>query len=77
MADAAGLRVVMPDLPLGAHKTAMRPDAPLARRTWRALLGEIARALDLRDVTLVGNDTGGAICQIAAAAARHGSPGSC
>ena len=26
----AGLRVVIPDLPLGAHKTAMRPDAPLA-----------------------------------------------
>ena len=27
---AAGLRVVIPDLPLGAHKTPMRADAPLA-----------------------------------------------
>ncbi len=65
---AAGLRVVMPDLPLGAHKTAMRPDAPLAPMDVARLLGEIAEQLELQGVTLVGNDTGGAICQMAAAA---------
>ena len=32
-----------------------------------ALLGEIVAAMGLNGVTLVGNDTGGAICQIAAA----------
>jgi pimeloyl-ACP methyl ester carboxylesterase len=33
------------------------------------LLADFLAALDLRDVTLVGNDTGGAICQILIA--RH------
>jgi pimeloyl-ACP methyl ester carboxylesterase len=65
--EAEGLRVIAPDLPLGAHKTAMRPDAPLAPMDVARLLGELAEALDLRGVTLVGNDTGGAICQMAAA----------
>lgn len=63
----AGLRVIVPDLPLGSHKSAMNPDAPLAPPDVARLLGEIAEQLDLRDVTLVGNDTGGAICQMAAA----------
>ena len=66
LADA-GLRVIVPDLPLGAHKSAMRPDAPLAPPDVARLLGEIAERLDLHGVTLVGNDTGGAICQMAAA----------
>lgn len=65
---AAGLRVIVPDLPLGAHKTPMRPGAPLAPMDVAALLGEIAAQMELKRVTLVGNDTGGAICQMAAAA---------
>ena len=65
--EAEGLRVVVPDLPLGAHKTAMRPDAPLAPPDIARLLGELAESLGLTGVTLVGNDTGGAICQMAAA----------
>ena len=65
--EAEGLRVVVPDLPLGAHKTAMHPDAPLAPPDVARLLGELAEELGLKGVTLVGNDTGGAICQMAAA----------
>lgn len=64
---AAGLRVVVPDLPLGAHKTPMRPDAALAPADIAALLGEIVAVLGLDGVTVVGNDSGGAISQIAAA----------
>jgi pimeloyl-ACP methyl ester carboxylesterase len=64
---AAGLRVVIPDLPLGAHRTAMRPDAALAPADVAALLGEIVAELGLDGVTLVGNDSGGAISQLAAA----------
>jgi pimeloyl-ACP methyl ester carboxylesterase len=65
--ESDGLRVIVPDLPLGAHKTAMRPDAPLAPPDVARLLGELVEALGLRGVTLVGNNTGGAICQMAAA----------
>ncbi len=64
---AAGLRVVIPDLPLGAHKTPMRSGVPLAPADVAALLGEIVGELGLDGVTLVGNDSGGAISQLAAA----------
>lgn len=62
-----GLRVVVPDLPLGAHAVPMHEDADLSPRAIAVLLGEITEAMALDGVTLVGNDTGGAICQIAAA----------
>ena len=65
--EAQGLRVIVPDMPLGSHRTAMRPDAPLSPPDVARLLGELAEALGLSGVTLVGNDTGGAICQMAAA----------
>ena len=42
--EAEGLRVVVPDLPLGAHKTPMRPDAPLAPPDIARLLGELAES---------------------------------
>ena len=59
---------MIPDLPLGAHKTPMRPDAPLAPADLAGLVGEIVAALGLDGVTpLVGNNSGGAISQLAAA----------
>jgi len=58
-----GLRCVVPDLPLGAHRIAMRPDADLTPTGLADLIGELLDQLDLHDVTLVGNDTGGALCQ--------------
>lgn len=60
---AGGARCVVPDLPLGAHRIAMRPDADLSPTGLAGLIAELFERLDLHDVTLVGNDTGGALCQ--------------
>jgi pimeloyl-ACP methyl ester carboxylesterase len=56
-------RCVVPDLPLGAHRVAMRPGFDASPRGVARLIGDLIDALDLHDVTLVGNDTGGALCQ--------------
>ncbi len=60
---------IAPDLPLGSHAYPMRPDADQSPIGVAHLLAAFIDALDLRDVTLVGNDTGGAICQLTIA--RH------
>jgi pimeloyl-ACP methyl ester carboxylesterase len=60
-------RCVVPDLPLGSHREAMRPDADLTPPGVARVLADFMAALELDDVTLVGNDTGGAICQLVAA----------
>jgi len=57
-------RCITPDLPLGSHTLPMEPTADLAPPGLAALLADFMAALDLRDVTLVANDTGGAICQL-------------
>ncbi len=57
-------RCVCPDLPLGSHSIAMDDDADLSPRAIAALIAEFLEALDLRDVTVIGNDTGGAITQV-------------
>ncbi|MGH8776501.1 MAG: alpha/beta fold hydrolase [Jiangellaceae bacterium] len=57
-------RCVVPTLPLGAHRLPMASDADLTPMGIAALLGELLDALDLNDVTLVGNDTGGALAQM-------------
>jgi pimeloyl-ACP methyl ester carboxylesterase len=59
----AGLRCITPDLPLGSHELAM-PDTELTPPGVAALLAQLLDQLDVRDVTVVGNDTGGAITQI-------------
>ena len=59
-------RVIVPDLPLGAHSTPMKPDADLSTPGIARHLAEFLEKLDLQDVTLVGNDTGGAVCQVVA-----------
>jgi pimeloyl-ACP methyl ester carboxylesterase len=66
---AGSVRCIVPDLPLGSHATAMRPDADLSPTGLARLIAGLIEALDLRDVTLVGNDTGGALCQFVAT--RH------
>lgn len=60
------LRCIAPDLPLGSHRIAMRPDADVTPAGVAQLVGDFMAALDLTDVTLVGNDTGGAISQLVA-----------
>lgn len=58
-----GIRSFAPDLPLGAHQTAMNPDADLSPRGIARLLLSFLETLGLTDVTLVANDTGDALCQ--------------
>jgi pimeloyl-ACP methyl ester carboxylesterase len=59
-------RSIVPDLPLGSHRIAMHADADLSPAGVARLVGDLLAALDLEDVTLVGNDSGGAICQLVA-----------
>lgn len=53
-------RCVSPTLPLGSHRRPMRRDADLSLRGLALLVGEFLERVDLRDVTLVLNDWGGA-----------------
>lgn len=61
---APHFRCIAPDLPLGAHTPAMPSDADQSPRGVANLVAEMIAALELDEVTLVGNDTGGAICQL-------------
>jgi pimeloyl-ACP methyl ester carboxylesterase len=58
---AAGYTCITPDWPLGSHEIPMAADAALDPQAIALLVGEFLEALDLNDVTLVANDTGGAI----------------
>jgi pimeloyl-ACP methyl ester carboxylesterase len=58
-----GIRSYAPDLPLGANEVALAEDADVSPRGVARLILDFIAALDLHDVTLVGNDTGGALCQ--------------
>ena len=76
---AGQLRCIVPDLPLGSHRVAdaarRRPRSP---RAVAQLIADLIAALDLDDVTLVGNDTGGALCQLRRRRVTpSGSAGSC
>ena len=57
-------RCLCPDLPLGAHVVPAASTADLSPRGVARMLHEFMEALDLRDVTVVANDTGGAITQL-------------
>jgi len=61
---APDFRCIVPDLPLGSHLTAMNPDADLSPPGVARLVAEFLEALELEGVTLVGNDSGGAISQL-------------
>ena len=57
-------RCIAPDWPIGAQQMAMKPDADLAPYGIAATIASFLEALDLEDVTIVGNDTGGAMSQV-------------
>lgn len=59
-------RCVAPTLPMGAHSHPMHADADLSPHGLARLVSELLDRLDLNDVTLIGNDTGGAIVQLLA-----------
>jgi pimeloyl-ACP methyl ester carboxylesterase len=62
--SAQGIRCITPTWPLGAHKVAMNPDADLSFPGVAEIVARFLEALDLDDVILVGNDSGGAVCQV-------------
>src|SRR2546430_15411639 len=68
---AKDYRCIVPDLPLGSHDRAMNEDADLSPYGVAKLIDDFLAALELRDVTLVGNDTGGAFCQIVVTRPAH------
>ena len=57
-------RCVALDLPFGSHLVPMPPTADLNPPAIADLIADAIAALELDDVTLVGNDTGGAFCQL-------------
>ena len=56
-------RCICPDLPLGAHRERIAPDTDMSLPGLARILAGFLEALDLREVTIVANDTGGAISQ--------------
>jgi len=64
---ATRYRCVVPDLPLGAHRTPMAKDADLSPPGLAKIIAEVADGLNLGRATFIANDTGGAITQILAA----------
>ncbi|MEA2449375.1 MAG: hypothetical protein QOG63_1307 [Thermoleophilaceae bacterium] len=57
-------RCVAPDLPLGAHEQPLRAGADMSASGVARLIADFIAALDLRDVTIVSNDTGDALAQV-------------
>ncbi|MCV7079242.1 alpha/beta fold hydrolase [Mycobacterium szulgai] len=61
-----GLRCIVPTWPLGAHAQPLRPGADRTIGGVARMVADVLAALDLQDVVLVGNDTGGVIAQLVA-----------
>ena len=57
-------RCLAPDWPIGAQQVPMKPDADLTPYGIAAIVASFLEALDLQDVTIVGNDSGGAMSQV-------------
>jgi len=69
VADKLGprARCIIPDWPLGSHREPMHSGADLSPLGVARLIAEFALRLDLEAFTLVGNNSGGALCQLVAA----------
>ena len=61
---AGSHRCLVPDWPLGAHAVAMNEDADLTPPGIARLIADFLEALDLNRVTIVANDSGGAMAQV-------------
>lgn len=57
-------RCMTPDLPLGSHEIAMKPEADLSITGIARMLAEFTARLGLERATFIANDTGGAITQV-------------
>jgi pimeloyl-ACP methyl ester carboxylesterase len=63
---ARGLRCIAPTWPLGAHVEPLKPGADQTITGVAGIVADVLAALDLTDVVLVGNDTGGVVTQLVA-----------
>lgn len=61
-----GLRCIAPTWPLGAHPEPLRRGADQTITGVAGVAADVLAALDLEDVVLVGNDTGGVVTQLVA-----------
>jgi pimeloyl-ACP methyl ester carboxylesterase len=68
---ADGVRCILPDWPLGAHRRPVHPYADLSPIAVAGAIVGLLNALGLRDVVLVGSDTGGGLCQLALRGDTH------
>jgi pimeloyl-ACP methyl ester carboxylesterase len=57
-------RCIAPDWPLGSHEVPLDEDADRSPGGIAELIADFMAALELEDVTLVGNDSGGALSQL-------------
>ena len=60
-------RCLVPDWPMGGHAVPMDADADLSPPGLARVIVEFLDGLGIERATLVGNDTGGALCQLVAA----------
>jgi pimeloyl-ACP methyl ester carboxylesterase len=58
------LRCIVPDWPLGSHHQKLNPNVSLRPPDLARIIADFLAALELDSVVLVGNDTGGALCQL-------------
>jgi pimeloyl-ACP methyl ester carboxylesterase len=61
---ASEFRCLALDLPFGGHLVPMGPETDFSPPALADWIADAIEALELDEVTLVGNDTGGALCQI-------------
>lgn len=62
--QASDVRCIVPDWPMGSAPAAMRADADVSPTGMAALIAELIEQLGLDEVTIIGNDSGGAVSQI-------------
>lgn len=68
---ADGVRCILPDWPLGAHRRPANPRAGLSPAAVADAITGLLDALDLPSVVLVGSNTGGGLCQLALRGGTH------
>jgi pimeloyl-ACP methyl ester carboxylesterase len=61
---AKDFRCITPDWPLGSHEWPVNANADLSTSGVAEMINDFLNALDLKNVTLVGNDSGGALSQV-------------
>lgn len=61
---APDFRCIVLDLPLGSHVHPLADSSSNSPRTVVGMIADALEALDLDGVTVIGNDSGGALCQM-------------